>query len=382
MRPKKKLLYLITKSNWYGAQKYVYNLAEAFRQNYDVTVGFGGGGVLGNEPPGLLKTKLEEAGIPTLFVPELMRDVYPLHELRSAWALYKLFKKERPDILHVNSSKAGGEGAFAARLAGIPRIIFTSHGLAIDEDRNIFSRILIWLSTWATFLLCHHVIVISQDTYQRAQKFPFCKNKISLVYNSIQPVPLLPRADAQKKLNLEISANTLVIGSIGELIFNKRYDTLISALGLLKGQGKKFQAVLISAGEDQKKLKKQSQDLGLGDDLRFAGYVPNAASYLSALDIFVLPSKKEGLPYVLLEAGSAELAVVASRIPGNTDIITNKETGLLFEVGKAEELADQLERLLDDTTLRKKLGTALKAEIKAKFSGQEMVEKTRRAYEA
>ncbi|PIR59705.1 MAG: hypothetical protein COU68_04170, partial [Candidatus Pacebacteria bacterium CG10_big_fil_rev_8_21_14_0_10_45_6] len=366
-KPIKKLLFLITKSNWYGAQKYVYNLAEACRDNYDVAVAFGGGGVLGNEAPGLLKTKLEEAGIRAIFIPELVRDVYHFRELQSAWALYKLFKRERPDILHLNSSKAGGEGAFAGRLAGVPRIVFTSHGLATDEDRNIFSKLLIWLSTWVTFLLSHKIIVISQDTYTRARKFPFCKNKISLVYNSIQPIAFLSRTEARHKLGLESSNDIPVIGSIGELIFNKRYDTLISALALLKGDGKKFQAVLICAGEDKEKLEKQARDAGLSKELIFAGYVPHAAEYLHALDIFVLPSKKEGLPYVLLEAGSAELAVVASRIPGNTDIITNEETGLLFKVADAEGLAKQLERLLGNNVLRKKLGLALKEQIKSKF---------------
>lgn len=374
---KKRLLFLITKSYWGGAQKYVYQLALAFRDTYEVTVAFGGGGVLGNEPPGPLKSKLEAAGMRTIFIPELVRDVHHFHELRSVVALWKLFKKEQPHIVHLNSSKAGGEGAFAARLAGVSRIVFTSHGLATDEDRDVFSRTLIWLSTWATFLLSHRVVTISQDTHARARRFPGCAGRIRLVYNSAPQVTLLPRSEARQKLGLPETG--IVIGSIGELVYNKRYDTLLTAASSM--QKRDLSICLIGDGEERASLEGHAKKLSPDTRVVFAGYVSQAASYLSAFDIFVLPSKKEGLPYVLLEAGAAGLPCLASRIPGITDIITDNESGLLFDFGNMEVFREKLEKLLEDTGLRRRLGEALKNRTMTLFSESEMYRGTQEVYE-
>jgi len=378
---RKKILFVITKSNWYGAQKYTHQLATSLpKKEYDVSVAFGGGGVLGNEVPGLLKTKLEEAGIRTIFVPELMRDVYPFHELRAAYTLWKLFRHERPDVLHLSSSKAGGEGAFAARLAGVSRIVFTSHGLPLDEDRNPVSKILIWLATWATFLLCHAVIMISKDTHERARGFPWCKSLIHLVYNSLPPYDLIPRAEARKKLKVDFPNGVPWIGTIAELTRNKSLDTLVRAAGILKRKGKRFVVCIIGGGEEKAMLEKLIREEGVGDVFALVGFVPEAAHHLTAFDIFTLPSLKEGLPYVLLEAGFAQCAVVASRIPGATDIITDTEHGLLVPVQDPEALARALAVLLENSGKRAQFGEALHKRVHEDFSSEQMLAKTIAVY--
>src|SRR5689334_9727685 len=117
--PHKKILFVITKANWGGAQRYVYDLATAARERgADVAVAFG--------TDGLLHTKLEEAGIRTLVLPHLTRDINLRAEWESFKALRALIKEERPDIVHVNSSKAGLT-LIAARLEKVPQIIFTAH---------------------------------------------------------------------------------------------------------------------------------------------------------------------------------------------------------------------------------------------------------------
>ena len=127
---KKKILYVITKSNWGGAQSYVYTLATAAKDaGADVAVAFGGTGGAG-ATTGRLELELQKVGIRTVFVKSFMRDISFFKEFRVLGELVRIFKTERPDIVHLNSSKAGGIGALAARLAGVGRIVFTSHGLA------------------------------------------------------------------------------------------------------------------------------------------------------------------------------------------------------------------------------------------------------------
>ncbi|MFA5987156.1 MAG: glycosyltransferase family 4 protein [Candidatus Paceibacterota bacterium] len=385
MKDKKKLkiLYLITKSNWGGAQKYVYSLATKLKDNYDVVVAFGGGGVLGTEAPGPLKTNLETAGIRTIFIPELQRDVSPIRELQTVFAaLWKLFRKEKPDIVHLNSSKAGGEGAFAARLVGVPKIIFTSHGLAYDEDRNIISRFLIKFATWLTFVLCHDVVVMSQDTYNRASSLLWCKKRVHLIYNGISnQIDFEPKEVALNKLGPGKPHDVAWIGSIGELTPNKRYDLLISAAKILTEKNIKFVICLIGDGEERQKLENLAKAENVSDKIIFAGNIPKfAAKYLKAFDIFVLPSKKEGLPYVLLEAGIAGLACVGSKIPGISDIIDDEKTGLLYDFGDSRSLADRLIRLATDSGLKNELGNNLKQKIELKFSEEIMVANTEKLY--
>src|SRR3990167_6277711 len=95
----------------------------------------------------------------------LGRDISVVKDIRSFFELYRLFKKERPDVVHLNSSKAGGIGALAANLAGIKDIVFTIHGLPEDETRDILSQLLIKLATRFTIMLCNQVITVSKDNH-------------------------------------------------------------------------------------------------------------------------------------------------------------------------------------------------------------------------
>ncbi len=368
---RKKILFVITKSNWGGAQAYVYTLATHFHtQGYDVAVALGGTG-LQNAGRGELAEKLEAVGIRTIFVRSFMRDVSLTKEFRTFTELKAIIRSEKPDVVHLNSSKAGGIGALVARLTQVPNIIFTSHGLAYDEDRPTLIRGLIKIMTWFTFLLAHKVIVISNDNAMRARALPFCRQKIHLIYNGIGPTEGMPRDQARAQLAPQAISTSLWVGTIAELTRNKGLSYLIKAAGLLKKQGRSFALVIIGRGEDRATLEDLARDEEVADRVHFAGFVPQAPKYLSAFDIFVLPSVKEGLPYVLLEAAQASCAVVGSNIPGVTDII-DKSTGILFEPKNERALAKALDTLIADTELRSTLGGALHEKVVHEFSLQNM----------
>jgi glycosyltransferase involved in cell wall biosynthesis len=372
----RKILFVITKSNWGGAQRYVYDLATALpKADWRVAVVMGGTGEQG-APGGRLEEELRHKDVTALFIPAFMRDV----SLRADWQafrqLYDLFATERPDVVHLNSSKAGGLGALAAQLAGVPHIVFTSHGLVWDEDRNPLTRAAIWFASWLTFLLCDRVIVLSQDNYARARKLPFCKNKITLVYNGVAPLEFLARQEAREALQLPQDA--LVVGALGELTWNKQLHVLIRAFGELVRGGFNGTLCIIGGGEEQQFLETLLDELKLQDRVRLAGFVPNGHHYLKAFDVFVLPSVKEGLPYVLMEAGQAGLPVIATRISGSTDILD--EAGVLVQPKKEKELAEALTRLLADAPKRAALAAALQARVQKEFSLEHMVSATLGVY--
>ncbi len=381
---KKKVLFVITKSNWGGAQRYVYDLATSLpKDTFDVAVALGGMGTT-DAQAGLLEKRLAEAGVRTIFVKSFMRDISFLREWPALAELVHIFRRERPDVAHLNSSKAGGIGGLAARIAGVKNIIFTSHGLAFDEDRNIFARALIWFATWSTFLLSHKVITISKDNFQRAKHLPFCAKKIHLAHNGLNTISFLSReesrAELSKKMHATPPADIPWIGMLNELTRNKNVSAVIRAASILKQKGLDFIICMIGDGEERKHLEKLIADEKLTDKIHLVGFIPEGYRHLKAFDIFALSSIKEGLPYVLLEAGQAGCAVVASNIAGIPDIIDNNVSGFLTDPKNTKDIAEKLEKLITNEQLRKNLGEQLKKKVEKDFSLKTMVEQTGKLY--
>ncbi len=376
-----KIFYLITKSNYGGAQKYIFQLAERAQEvGYDVVVGCGGTGEAG-AATGLLVQKLKNKKIPVYHIKSLSRDVFIWSDIKSFLTICKLLRLEKPDILHVTSSKAGGLGSLAGRLLGIKKIIFTSHGLTCDEIwRPKWQLLLITIMTWLTIKLSSHSIMISTENLNRTKNWPFIDKKVFLIKNGIEKIDFIPATKARNILLEKIrkpNINPKVwIGGIGELHPNKNWLSAIIAAKYLPINTHLF---IIGVGEEKKSLQQTIEQHHLEDRIHFLGYIEDAAKYLKAFDIFILPSKKEGLPYVLLEAGMAGLATVASDLPGNQDIIENGKTGILIKPDP-KLLSTSLSMLIQNTSMRRNYGLSLQKKIETEFSIQNMFEKTLQLY--
>ncbi|MEY3784449.1 MAG: hypothetical protein RLZZ230_771 [Candidatus Parcubacteria bacterium] len=372
MISQKRILYIITKSNFGGAQKYVFELAEAAKADgHLVEVACGGTGAAG-ATVGRLVELLEAESIPVHRIENFMRNMSPANDLKAFFEIWHLLRRLKPDVIHVTSSKAGGIGALAGRLAGIKRIIFTSHGLTVDEVwRPRWQRLLIYLGTWVTLRLAHHSIMISTETFDRARQMPGLMSRVSLIKNGIAPIKFLERVEARAELAPRLHPNTLWIGGIGELHPNKNWSAAIEAVTTLPPHAHLF---IIGEGDEHLKLEDLISELGLNQQVHLLGYI-DGAQYLKAFDIFILPSKKEGLPYVLLEAGLAGLPVIASDLSGNHDIVSTGETGFLIEP-TPELISATLQMLIRDEGMRRRLGTALQESVSANFSIETMYRKT------
>lgn len=371
---KKKILYIITKSNLGGAQRYVLDLATSLpKEEFDVAVAFGGNGVL--------KEKLEEAGIRTHVISHFERDINLWKEIGAMRELAQIIKKERPDVVHLNSSKAGGSGAFVARLLRVPRIIFTAHGWPFFEERGVVWKTLVWLFSYLTTLLVHDVIVVSKNDLRNARMYGLTRS-LTQIHTALPRIHLMQREGARTSLISHgahsPAPDALWIGSIAEYVHNKN---LLFAIQAVEAVQRKisiplFYTLIGVDGGERPLLENYIQDHNLGDSIQLLGFIDNARAHLPAYDIFLLPSLKEGLPYVLLEAGVAGVPVIASNVGGIPEVVTYEKEGLLIDPKNHSSLEEALLKLIEHPELRQTYSNALTSKVTANFGIGKMLQKT------
>lgn len=377
----KKILFLITKTGWGGAQQYVYDVATNLpREGFEAVVAGGGDGAL--------FAKLRTAGIRTVSIPGLQRDVGMMSEWRALREIVRLLKKERPDVVHLNSSKAAGIGALAAFIHKAlnpkpyplnARIIFTVHGWGFYEDRPAWQRAVIFLASWMTCLLCDRAVVLSKKEQAAAWRF-LLERKVVLIPHGLARIDFYGRTEARAFFSTRIGRlipdDTLLIGTIAELTRNKDISSFVSAAHLLKSHFNNFLFLIIGDGEERVALERQIADAYLKNSVFLAGFVPDASRFLLGLDIFVLPSVKEGLPYALMSAMAAGLPVVATRVGGIPDLITDGEDGIIAEPKDAKGLAALLARLAASPGERQRIGSRARQKIETRFPFDAMMKRT------
>ncbi len=372
-----KILYIITKSNWGGAQKYVFDLATSFAKQ-DATIAVACGG------EGILKTRLEEAGINTYTIKKLERDVSLKKEIIAFFSLFQIIRQVKPDLIHLNSTKAGLLGVVVGRLCRVPKIIFTAHGWPFLEPRSRRWRFLTWLGSYLTALLSHQVIVVSENDL-RHTKMPGLKDKLTMIHPAPDPFLPLPRQEARIKLYDEetIAAHERDIWLVtnAELNHNKNQSVVINAVAEFNStHPTKIFYTLIGEGDDRDHLQEQIQLKGLNDEVRLLGYLPDSRVYLSAFDFFILPSRKEGLPYALLEAGQVRLPTLATNKGGIPELIIDRDTGLTIDVDNHETIVEALEQLVSNPNLREGIATNFQELVMREYNLPKMIEATTQVY--
>ncbi len=363
-----KILYIITKSNWGGAQKYVYEISRALPRNqYASAVIYGDSGD-GKKNEGLLALKLKTEGISeTFFIKNFSRDIFFISDFLTFIEIIKTIKNYRPDIIHLNSSKAGILGAMAGKITGVKKIIFTVHGWPFNEKRDLISRLILWKISWLTVLFSNYIITVSSGNYNQCLKMPFVrKRKVHLIYNGIAEISQTKKNEARKKISYKeyTDDKEIWIGAIGELHPNKNLAVLIKAFRELGFEAKLF---IVGQGQEKEPLMRLVDKLDLKNKVFLAGFIENASKYILAFDFLVLPSLKEGLPFVILEAGINKIPVIGSNIPGINDILDD-ESGILFESNNISSLKRALRNMAENENIRRNYSEKLYKKIVVKFN--------------
>jgi glycosyltransferase involved in cell wall biosynthesis len=374
-----KILYVITKSNWGGAQRHVFDLATAMKdKGHDVYVALGG--------EGILKKRLEAAGIYTFSIAALGRDVSLGKDFNSFKEIWNVIRNKRPDIVHLHSTKVTGLGSVAARLLRVKLVVQTIHGWAFNEDRPIHERLAIRIFSWITMLLCHRTILLSEFEYSQAMSFPWIKEKLKLIPLGVK-APTFMSVDGAKQtiakmvgLDVPDFNKRTVIGTIAELHRNKGLTYLINAMAAVVQEYPAAICIVIGDGEEKAALGMLIQERKLEKNFFLAGYLEHASEYLKAFSVFTLPSVKEGLPYTILEAGQASLPVIATPVGGIPEIVEDMRSGILVQARNQRELAHAISFMIEHPIERKQYGTALREKIATKFSMETMINSLQELY--
>lgn len=380
---RKKILFIVTKSNWGGAQQYVFDLASHLpADRYEAVVAAGG--------KGTLFQKLQSAGIRTIPIPSFERDIHIGKELRSFFDLVHILRKEKPAVVHLSSSKAGGIGAAAAWiytfLPGIskPLVVFTAHGWGFNEPRPYLARIAIRAASALAGIFQDIIICINTADAKSASRL-MRKKKIALIPNGISAFTTMAPNEARRELSRisasEIAPGEFLIGTIAELTKNKGHEYLLNALAAVRTRGIRARAIWIGDGELQEMLKEKVRARGLEKAILFTGFLDDARKYLSAFDVFVLPSLKEGTPYTILEAMYAGVPVIATRAGGIPDCIQENKTGILVRPADANALARAIERVLQNARERESFARNAKTVVQMNYTLERMLSETEKIYE-
>lgn len=374
---RKKILYIITKSVWGGAGKYVFDLATTLpKSTYEAVVALGGSGIL--------KERLERENVPVYSIEGLDRDLNIFNDFSVLSKIIEIIKIEKPDIIHLNSSKIGGIGALAGRITKVPKIIYTAHGWPHNEDRSNFQKKLIKFFSWVTVILSHQTIVLSKKEYSEVVSWPLVKDKFKIIKNGISSPMFSNREYSRKflagKIESPITNETIIVGSIGELTKNKGFSYAINAFKDLVKENHNIKYLIIGEGEDREELEELVRVNKLQNHCFLVGFIPDASSFITGFDITLLPSIKEGLPYVILENTYAKVPIIATSVGGIPEMIEHDVSGLLVEPKNSEMISLSIKRLVENTSLGKRLSLTLYNFINQEYHPRDMKLKTEEIY--
>jgi sugar transferase (PEP-CTERM/EpsH1 system associated) len=294
--------------------------------------------------------------------------------------LSNIMRKYRPHVVHSRNFGAL-EAVLAARFAGVPVVIHSEHGYEIETQSGLPLRRRALCR--ALYPLADVVFTVSSElrSYHSRQSW-LQRGHFRVIFNGVDIERFAPRPQmsARVRRDLGISADRLVIGSVGRLVPIKDHQTLLRGSELLLQAGRNIHVVLVGAGTEQARLQEYAASGALNGRVTFTGASESVPELLSAMDIFVLPSISEGMSNTILEAMASGLPILATRAGGNMELIEHGSGGLLFAPGDVQALRSHLEQLIDDSEMRRELGNAARGRVVAEFSLDRMIQNYRDLY--
>jgi glycosyltransferase involved in cell wall biosynthesis len=379
-----KILRVIARLNMGGPALHVAYLTAGLRERgYDTTL-VAGSLARGEDSMAFVA---DACDVDVVRIDELGREISPLRDLVATLRLARLIRRERPDILHTHTAKAGTVGRVAALLAGRhapPIVVHTFHGHVLRGYFGplrswFFLRLERWLAKRTTALIAVSPQV-RDDLVALGVAPPERFVVIRLGIELGERVASEQDGRAETRRYLGIPPDRFAIGWIGRMTAVKRTDDALVAFKRLRDDGVDAVLCLVGDGPDRPQLERRAHELGVVRDTLFLGYQENVAPFYAAFDALVLPSSNEGTPVSAIEALAAGRPVVATRVGGVPDVVQEGEDGFLVEPGATDDLAGRLAELAHSPKLRERMGRAGRERVLPRYAVERLVDDVDRLY--
>ncbi len=318
----------------------------------------------------------------------IKRELDPRADLLTLRRLSHYFRKMHFDAVHTHTNKAGILGCWAARLAGVEHILSTVHGFYFHEHMHPVPRAFYVNLYRTTFRLVKKVFMQSKEDLETAIRLHIIpEEKLVHIGNGIDLSRFDP-SNAQtvkerKKLRElhRIPEAASLVGTVARINQEKGINELILAAGnLIKNRFRNVYLVVIGDGAARGECERLAASMGVSERVRFTGFVENIPAWLSAIDVFALPSHREGFPRTLCEAFAMGTPIVTTRIRGCRELVKDGETGLLVEPRDVSALIEAIDRLLGDRTLREAFAEASSRFARLHLDERSVIERIHRTY--
>ncbi|MFH1226492.1 MAG: glycosyltransferase family 4 protein [Planctomycetota bacterium] len=349
---RKKVVYVITRLIRGGAQKVCFDIINALKNKYEITLISG----IETGPEGSLWPEFRAIpGVNMRQLAQLVRGIAPFKDTIALIRLYWFFRSCRPDIVHCHTAKAGCLGCLAAKLAGVPSIIWSPHGHIFSTDAQIpqvtgiSMRIFYWF--WKLTCWCSNTVIALTESDKKDQVALSLApdKKFSVVYNGIDA----PMNSSDK--TVEINGRP-ILGVIGRLSPEKGQEYLLKAISILKPQYPEIHLLVVGDGRQRAYLQSVAEQLQITSSVTFTGLVGNIYPLINKMDAVVLPSLYEAFGLVLLEGMVMKKPVIASNVNGISEIVEDNKSGILVPPRDAQALAEAIRKLVDNPDLAGVMG--------------------------
>jgi glycosyltransferase involved in cell wall biosynthesis len=291
--------------------------------------------------------------------------------LRGLWRLWGLLIRERFDVVETFTHDSNVLGLPLAWLMQVPVRIATHRGRieAFPRWRQVLHGVLINIG------IAHTLIAVSEQTRQQAIDEGIWESRIIVIPNAVKPLDTSSVSRATVRNALGLNENDIFLLSIGRLTYQKGHEFLVQAMAKVTSQFPNAKVRIFGDGPLRPQLEAQTREAGLSNNVRLLGAWEDISPLLASADIFILPSRWEGLSRALMEAMAAGLPVIASKVDGIKDLITDGVNGLLVPSEDAEALGNSILQLIDNAEMRKRIAAAGQAHVLQVHSVEDMCRK-------
>jgi glycosyltransferase involved in cell wall biosynthesis len=311
-------------------------------------------------PGGLLIREARKRGIRT-FPIEVRNDLDP----RPIFPLRRLIRTERYDIVHFHTKRAHALSLWLGRVhPGVKYVVTRRMDYPVRRS---------WYHHYLYNRQVDGIVAISEEIARLLAEGGVRREKIRVIHSGIDPAPF-ERARVGRK------SGPPVIGTVAVLEERKGHRFLLEAAALLKRQGHRLNYRFAGAGSERKRLENMAVELGLKEEVVFAGFVSDMPSFLSTIDVFVLPSIHEGLGVAVLEAMAAGKPVVATRVGGLPELVDDRVTGLLVPPKDSSALASAISHVISQSGLKQEMGAQAWKRVQRDFTAERMAERNEEFY--